>query len=117
MLIKSLVAVAAILVSTAALAGDPAGSYSVRGSNPGNGNRYSGSVDVEKTGDTYRVTWDIGGQTYVGTAIANSSGIAVTYRSGNTTGLAIYSAKGDDWEGAWTYAGGKQIGGEAWIRK
>src|SRR5665213_587936 len=116
MWVKSFVTFVAILISTAAFAGDPAGSYNVHGSNPGNGNKYSGTVQVEKTGDTYRVTWDIGGSTYVGTAIASTAGIAVTYRSGNATGLAIYSAKGDDWEGVWAYAGSKQIGGEAWIR-
>jgi hypothetical protein len=26
-------------------------------------------------------------------------------------------AKGDDWEGVWTYTGGRDIGGEAWTRR
>jgi hypothetical protein len=100
-----------------ALAGDPAGNYSVVGSNPGGKGRYSGTVEVERTGDTFRVTWDIGGQTFVGTGIGSDKGFAVTYRSGNQTGLAIYGAKGNDWEGVWTFTGGKEIGGEAWTRR
>jgi hypothetical protein len=36
-----------------------------------------------------RVTWDIGGQTFVGTGIGSEKGLAVSYRSGNQTGLAI----------------------------
>ena len=72
---------------------------------------------MEKTGDTFRVTWDIGGQTFVGTGIGSDKGFAVTYRSGNQTGLAIYGAKGNDWEGVWTFTGGKEIGGEAWTRR
>jgi hypothetical protein len=63
------------------------------------------------------VPWDIGNQRYVGTGIGNAKGFAVSHRSGNLTGLAIYGAKGDDWEGIWTYAGGKDVGTEVWTRK
>ena len=102
---------------TSAWAGDPAGRYSMVGSNPGGGSRYSGTVEVERTGDTFRVTWDVGGQTFVGTGIGSEKGLAVTYRSGNQTGLAIYGANGDNWEGVWTYTGGKVVGGEVWTRR
>ena len=105
------------IVSPSAFAGDPAGSYNVTGSNPGGRGRYSGTVTVERTGDTFRVTWDIGNQTYVGTGIGSEKGIAVTYRSGNQTGLAIYGANGNNWEGVWTYTGGREVGGEAWTRR
>jgi len=50
------VSAAALLLSAAtAFAADPVGSYSVAGSNPGGGDKYSGTVTVEKTGQTYRV--------------------------------------------------------------
>ena len=53
---------AALLWSTAAaFAADPVGSYSVEGTNPGSGSRYSGTVTVEKTGQTYRVIWVVAG--------------------------------------------------------
>jgi len=100
-----------------AFAGEPAGRYDVVGSNPGGKGRYSGTVTVERTGDTFRVTCDVGGQTFVGTGLGNDKGFAVTYRSGSQTGIAIYGSKGDNWEGAWTFAGGKEIGGEAWTRR
>jgi hypothetical protein len=70
------VAGAALLFSTAALA-DPVGRYRVRGTNP-NGSAYSGEVRVTRTGDTYRVVWDIGGQTYTGTGIGDDDFIAVS---------------------------------------
>jgi hypothetical protein len=113
----ALVAGGLTAVLSTAFAGDPAGKYNLVGSNPGGKGRYSGTVEVEKTGDTFRVTWDIGGQTFVGTGIGSDKGFAVTYRSGNQTGLAIYGAKGNDWEGVWTFTGGKEIGGEAWTRR
>jgi hypothetical protein len=106
-----------LLSVTLAFAGDPVGRYRVLGSNPGNGAKYSGTVSVERTGDTFRVTWDIGNQTYVGTGIGNDEGFAVAYRSGRQTGIAIYSARGSGWEGVWTYSDGRTVGGEAWTRR
>jgi hypothetical protein len=118
-MLRTLAALVAALVlnSTMAFAGDPVGRYSVVGTNPGNKARYSGTVRVERTGQTFRVTWDIGSQTFIGTGIGSEKGLAVSYRSGNQTGLAIYGAKGDDWEGVWTFTGGRDVGGEAWTRQ
>jgi hypothetical protein len=118
-MLKTLVAVVVVLVMSGGLAfaGDPAGRYSVIGSNPGNKGGYAGTVTVERTGETFRVTWDIGSQTFVGTGIGSNKGFAVSYRSGNQTGLAIYAAKDDNWEGVWTYTGGRDIGGEVWTRQ
>jgi hypothetical protein len=109
--------VALALSSTLALAGDPVGRYSVTGSNPGNKGQYAGTVTVERTGETFQVTWDIGGQTFVGTGIGSNKGFAVSYRSGSQTGIAIYGADGDNWDGVWTFMGGQDIGGEAWTRR
>jgi hypothetical protein len=121
-MLRKLIVIAALVLSamadgSPAFAGDPVGTYSVTGSNPGGRGRYSGSVTVERTGDTFRVTWDIGNQTYIGTGIGSEKGIAVTYRSGNQTGLAIYGATGNNWEGVWTYTGGREVGGEVWTRR
>ena len=112
-------AAAAIWLGTMALAvaADPVGRYSIVGSNPGNGSRYSGTATVERTGDTFRVTWTIAGTTYVGTGIGSDKGFAVAYSAGNQTGLAMYGANGDGWEGVWTYTGGRTIGGEVWVRR
>src|SRR4029077_21259089 len=111
------IALNSALAMTFAWAGDPVGRYNVAGSNPGNRGQYTGTVTVERTGQTFRVTWDIGNQTYVGTGIGSEKGIAVTYRSGNQTGLAIYGSSGNNWEGVWTYTGGQDVGGEVWTRR
>jgi hypothetical protein len=100
-----------------AFAADPVGSYSVEGTNPTGGGSYSGTVEVEKTGDTYRVTWVVGGTRYIGTGIGDKNFIAVSYRSGDDTGLALYGADGGNWHGIWTYAGGRRIGTEIWNRE
>ena len=107
--------VAIVLTGTTALA-DPAGRYNVAGTNPG-GSTYSGTVSVQKTGDTYKVTWNIVGTQYVGTAIGNDEFIAISYVSGSNTGLALLSEEDDEWKGIWTYAGGTKIGTETWTKK
>ncbi|MBV9347819.1 MAG: hypothetical protein JOZ70_02735 [Pseudolabrys sp.] len=108
---------ALVALTTLAHAADPTGSYAVEGTNPGGGSAYRGSVTVERTGDTYRVVWVVGSTRYVGTGIGNKDFIAVSYRSGNDTGLALYGAEGGNWIGLWTYAGGRQVGAERWLRQ
>lgn len=103
-------------LSMPALADELEGRYAVRGVNPGGSGGYSGTATVEKTGDTYRVTWVIGSSRYVGTAIGSPSGIAVTYRAGDSTGVAIYTPVQGGFSGFWTYAGGRLIGEERWSR-
>ena len=112
------VSAAALLWSAAtAFAADPVGKYDVTGGNPGGKGQYSGTVTVEKTGQTYRVVWVVGSTRYVGTGIGDKNFIAVSYRSGNDTGLALYGADGGNWTGIWTYAGGRQVGPELWKRQ
>lgn len=115
---RLVVAAAALALSAVtALAADPVGSYTVEGTNPGGGSRYSGTVAVQKTGQTYRVVWVVGGTRYVGTGVGNAEFLAVSYRSGNDTGLALYGSDGGNWKGLWTYAGGREVGAEIWKRE
>jgi hypothetical protein len=101
--ITAILAAAALTWSAAAFAADPVGTYDVRGSNPGGGSSYRGTV--------------IGGTRYVGTGIGNREFLAVSYRSGNGTGLAMYGAEGGNWKGIWAFAGARQIGQESWGRQ
>jgi hypothetical protein len=115
---KVLIAVAtAVVLSVTAAFADPVGKYDLEGTNPGNGGSYSGTVSVERTGDTYRVVWLVGGTRYVGTGIGNKEFIAVSYRTGNDTGLALYTTTKDGWKGIWTYANGTKIGTEQWTEQ
>ena len=48
------IAVFALLVSIGVTLADPEGTYDMTGVNPGNGSKYSGTVVVQRTGDTSR---------------------------------------------------------------
>ena len=113
---RALFVAAALLWSVAtAFAADPVGSYDVRGNNP-DGSKYTGTVTVTQTGQTYRVVWRIGNTRYTGTAIGDKNFLAVSYQSGNESGLALYGADGGNWKGIWTYSGGTSMGSELWSR-
>jgi hypothetical protein len=98
-------------------AGPPEGRYRVTGNNPGGGSEYSGTVTVERTGETFRVIWQIGSQTFTGTGIGGDKGLAVAYRSNEFSGLAIYGVDGDDWDGVWMVTDGRTLGTEKWRRE
>lgn len=117
MLKTLIITTTAIFLSVTAALADPVGKYDVEGTNPGTGKSYSGTVSVARTGDTYRIVWDIGGTRYIGTGIGDKDFLAVSYRTGNETGLALYAATGDGWKGIWTYANGTKIGTEHWTEQ
>jgi hypothetical protein len=104
------------LITVAAFA-DPVGRYTVEGKNPGDGSSYSGTVSVEKTGQTYRVVWEVGGSRFIGTGVGNKDFLAISYRSGNNTGLALYGEENGSWVGIWAYANGQDLGAERWTRQ
>ena len=76
--------VAVGLFGTTPWAGDPVGTYAVSGSNPGGGRAYTGTATVEKTGATYKVTWDVAGTHFEGTSLGDSRFLSVSYRPATT---------------------------------
>jgi hypothetical protein len=51
-------------------------------------------------------------------ASAIRTSFAVSYKAGsNDTGLALYGAEGDDWQGVWTYSNARQIGTQVCTRE
>jgi hypothetical protein len=110
------IAIFALLLSIGVALGDPEGTYDMTGVNPGNGSKYSGTVVVQRTGDTFQVTWTVNRQQILGIGIGKSDYLAVSYRSGNIIGLAVYSQSEDGWIGIWAPVGSRELGSETWKR-
>ncbi|MEL7468527.1 MAG: hypothetical protein AAFN27_08730 [Pseudomonadota bacterium] len=53
-------------------AADPVGTYSVEGVSAGTGDRYSGSVEVSRSGDRYIVEWNLDGAARSGVAMGGA---------------------------------------------
>jgi len=112
----------------------PVGTFDVSGSNPGgNSGGYSGSVKITRTGNTYKVVWQVGNSQFIGTGIGasnvkgmvtfgqaaeNDTAITVSYVSDNSFGLALFVEQPNgQWQGIWTYGGSETIGTENWTRR
>jgi hypothetical protein len=111
---------AALVLSLAAFSSSAmaqmTGQYKVSGENP-DGSTYRGSAAIEKTGDTYKVTRNIGGDRFIGTGIGSPEAIAVGYRSGSQTGIALIGKEGDNYQVVWTYLNGRKLGAKKWTRE
>ena len=110
------IATFALLLSIGVTLADPEGTYDMTGVNPGNGTKYSGIVVVQRTGDTFQVAWTVNRQQIIGIGIGKSDYLAVSYRSGNTIGVAVYSQSEDGWIGLWAPGGSRELGSETWKR-
>lgn len=89
------------------------GTYDVEGQTLG-GEAYAGTVRVTKTGDTFRVEWRVGSDSYVGTAIGDANVLAVAF-AGTRPGVALYSRGASAWEGAWTFSNDRRVSSERWL--
>ena len=111
-------AVAAILLLAAAVTAgalDLEGTYSVRGTNPGNQGDYRGEVVITGSGDAYRVVWSVG-TAYVGTGVVLDDVLAVAYVDETQTAVGIVAYRifegGDRLEGIWCPLGSSILGTE-----
>ncbi len=92
------------------------GQYKVDGKNP-DGSSYKGTASVEKTGDTYRIVWVIGGQRTIGTGIGSNEAIAISYRNSNNTASSFWPRKATSISRSGTYLNGRELGMEKWTRE
>jgi hypothetical protein len=100
----------------AAAQGAVTGTYSVAGTNP-NGSHYAGTVVVEATGDTYLVTWTVGGSNSVGRGVFLGTTLAVGGVLGDGGFVFAMSPKDGNLQGIWTdMRSGTTLGGEIWTR-
>jgi hypothetical protein len=104
----------ALILTVASSLADPAGTYRVSDTNPGSGSTYTGAVTVERNGETFLVTWTIAGGRQIGVGIGKDDLLAVSHRSGNAIGIALYLTGG--WKGIWAPIGSQTLGTEIWTR-
>ncbi|NBC34432.1 MAG: hypothetical protein GVY13_17290 [Alphaproteobacteria bacterium] len=102
--------VALLLAAGPAPAQDLSGVYATEGTNPGDGGRYTGQTEIRRTGDTYRVTAQVGGMAE-GTGIFLNGVLSVMFREQGW--IATYALQQDgSLRGIWAQDGGQQLGQE-----
>jgi len=110
---KILTALTALALMSAPALAQVQGRYLVEGRSEGSG--YTGTATVSKTGDTYRVEWRVGDERYSGTAIGDDNFLAVSFTSSGKGGVALMTREGPNWQGVWTFNGGRALEREQWV--
>jgi hypothetical protein len=115
-MVRFVVALLGLALNASGTLADPVGTYEMSGTNPGTGSRYSGTVVVQRTGDTFQVTVTVSGRRFVGIGIGKSDYLAVSYAFGNNIGVAVYTETENGWSGIWAPSGSPILGTESWRR-
>ncbi|MDB5364473.1 MAG: hypothetical protein JWM77_400 [Rhodospirillales bacterium] len=96
-----------------------AGQYEVQGRGIGQKQPYKGTATVERIGATYKVTWQIGRDRYVGTGLRDGDAFAVVYGSVGQSlppGMVLYRIQADgSLLGTYTQLGAGTTAPEAWL--
>jgi len=86
------------------------------GTNP-NGSKYAGVAVVEATGQTYLITWTVGGSKSVGRGVFLDKTLAVGGVLGSGGFVFAMSPKNGNLEGVWAdMQRGTTLGAEVWTR-
>ena len=129
----AITACALIVAPNLALA-DPTGIYNMVGRNIETGNTYKGTVEISRTGATYKLVWVIAGKESVGTGLGSrftdantistgaasdkDTGLTVGYLNKDSFGIGAYYLQPDGtWFGVWANGGAQRVTQETWTRQ
>jgi hypothetical protein len=87
------------------------GAYVVKGTNPG-GDSYQAKLKIARTGQTYRLEWDVAGSSLNGVGIKVDDGLFVVWGEKEPFGVISYSFEGGQAQGIWTLSGATQTATE-----
>jgi hypothetical protein len=95
------------------------GAYNCKGTNPGGGSAYQGSVVITRDGAVYNVVWTVGSGVYMGVGLLQGEQFSVAYTDPQKTmvGLVVYKVAGGTLTGVWAVHGGSQTGTETLTKK
>ena len=111
-----------VLVRVAAAQGPArfAGTYAVRGTNPGGSGGYTGTLKIGARGGVYDVTWTIGSAEFRGIGVAQGNGMAVAYTDPDGSGCNVVLYRIDasgNLSGSWATSATDTVGTETATRK
>jgi len=94
-----------IISGAQAQSGNIAGTYLVSGTNPGNTGNYKGIATIVKSGETYRIHWEVG-TTYDGIGKLNGNTFSVEWGTAKeNVGTVTYTLQPDgSLKGTWFVA-------------
>jgi hypothetical protein len=111
------VAIATVALASPASAADLSGNYLVQGACPAPNSAYRGTLNIRSQGLFHTLTWHIGPDTIVGTALEHDGRMVIEFRFANgTNGLMDMTRIGAGWRGNWAVTGTNVLCSESWTR-
>ncbi|GJE61173.1 hypothetical protein [Methylobacterium trifolii] len=100
-------------LSLPALAGG-AGTYAVKGNNGEKGTDYTGTLVITQTSkDTFKLSWNIGGDKYDGFAVGDARILAASFVSDGSSGAALLvDDEAGGYKSIWAFKGETKLGVE-----
>lgn len=82
------------------------------------GQAYQGMLTVERTGEVYRLTWQLPEGQLIGIGVLHDTVLAASWGGTTGTGIVAYTVlPGGVLEGVWTFSGSEQTGTERATRQ
>jgi hypothetical protein len=97
--------------ATGGSGGQIEGTYAVKGLNS-DGTNYQGKLRIEKTGQTFQLTWEVLGTTIKGVGIRVGDTLFVASGDKTPLGIVSYTFEGTGAKGIWTLAGEEVVAKE-----
>jgi hypothetical protein len=109
-----------LLIAAPATAAGIEGIYSAQGTNPGGRGHYKGTATIKRTGNTYKIVWNVG-SVFIGTGIVTDNVFSVSYTDEHKKWFGTVSYRiedgGDTLKGSWCEHGGRNVGSELLIKR
>ena len=86
------------------------------GQQPNSGGRYSGQVEIKRTGETYELQWFLPNPSYVGRGIRVGDLLVVGYGP-ESPGVVAYCMTDQGGDGVWSYGASRGLGREVIARE
>jgi hypothetical protein len=109
-----LAALATISFGASPSAAKGPGKYTIAGTNSSDGSKYEGTTTLSKTGeDSWQVKQEVEGDKFEGYGIGDDDIIAVTFKNGDSAGVALYVSQPDgSYKGVWAFRGDAKVSTE-----
>ncbi|MBD2464093.1 hypothetical protein H6G89_24120 [Oscillatoria sp. FACHB-1407] len=88
------------------------GTYQVQGVNPNNEGDYEGTLEIQQTGDTYQLSWEVGSDVYTGVGLRSGDWLAVSWGEPGSFGVMAFAIADNTMSGRWAVPDETQLGVE-----
>lgn len=100
-------------IATGGRSGELEGEYEITSTDPGpEGLQFTGTLNIQRSRDTYQVTWNVDNQTYRGVGLRVDDWLIVGWGQGDGLAVSEYEFDGNKATARWALSGSRELGME-----